>query len=754
MAHPDRFLLPAYIVSQTIGASVLFSAARNHTPVSYGLVAFLSELTKLSVALAFVAKSNGFNLSSLPSELLFSSERKKYIAISIPAALSLVYSTLYTIALQSTTPLFIHVTLLAEPPITAILHHILIRPKRSIYAWISLSFLSAAIALLPLSSDFLAILNGTSPPNIDARGFLDSATPFIGLLIASISSLKNIYTETLLKSEIPFWVTQTWYYSFGSLATAALLGFGGSDSTFETGNVSTALLFTFYLLVVSAAAGTGLFGAAILGIRDNLLEIVAKSAGFIVIICSQTLLFGSETMSMRTTASVGILLISTWTYYYYQQSREIDLTVDSKGNDERPERRQPIIVPTRRKILVSCIAVGVLTIMSPLTSPKVASLPPSTYTQDIERFFIPHNTTPAEWVPGLNPPRCAWNYIRDHHLTCHSAAVLNWERIYLDTGCPVFPIPDGGFIFHSFWIGPWGLSFDLQLESFLATQRLGDGHRMIFWYLEAGPPESTRKYFEQYSDYIEFRRMNLTAESEGTCLNNMPEWTDPAYRRSVHLIVQGVSNMVRILLLAKYGGVWIDADMIFLRDLTPLLRMGPSAVGLPNGRYNNAILVYGRIDGGIGQKVLQLLCRMPFNRTLFEIEWNMPFNRTSPDKEWHVNGDDIRWGMLYNDGISAMCEDLENCGLGLLPAMWTDGVDDRDEGIRRAWPCDNVDFAKGIPRTLKGLFTLHTRMELEPSDECIARNGTLGARLRGMIREMLDGGLDLGGRDVIPTHLW
>ena len=32
---------------------------------------------------------------------------------------------------------------------------------------------------------------------------------------------------------------------------------------------------------------------------------------------------------------------------------------------------------------------------------------------------------------------------------------------------------------------------------------------------------------------------------------------------------------VRILLLARYGGMWLDNDVYLVRDLTPLLRVGP-----------------------------------------------------------------------------------------------------------------------------------------------------------------------------------
>ena len=587
----------------------------------------------------------------------------------------------------------------------------------------------------------------------------------IGLSIAVISGLIGIYTEVILKEKIPFWVTQTWLYAFGALAAGATLSFWGGQLKFATMRVSTALSLngiTLYISVVAAVAGTGLVVANILRTGDNLVKIVGTSASIIVIVLTETLLFRSQTITMQTTAGVGIATISTWTYNYYKQtSSDIPANKDDSATHEAWGNKRGIMVPTRTKILFSGAIVAILTILTPLTFPTSLEVPsihytsPSPYTRDIERFFVPQNISPAKWAPGVNPPRCVFNYIKDHNITCNSPEVLNWERAYLDSGCPVFPIPDKGFIFHTYWRGAWGEAFDWTIESFLATQRLGDGHRMIFWYDEDDPPESTRNYFQHYSDYVEIRKIDLAAESKGTCLENMLEWTDPSYQWEVRMSVASFSDMVRTLLLSKYGGVWVDTDIIFLRDMTPLLRMGPSGVGTAHGRYNNDILVYGSADGGVGQKVLSIVCRMPANRTQFEKEWHMPFHRTDFGKEWHLNEKEMAWGLLYNDILLALCEDIGNCGLGLLPGGWIDGMADRDDGMAPLDTCGIAnDFGNGnVPHNLKGLFTFHTRQDA--SNGCVsAGEKTLAAKLRKVMRGMIENGLDLRGRDVIPAALW
>lgn len=85
--------------------------------------------------------------------------------------------------------------------------------------------------------------------------------------------------------------------------------------------------------------------------------------------------------------------------------------------------------------------------------------------------------------------------------------------------------------------------------------------------------------------------------------------------------------------------------------------------------------------------------------------------------------------MLYNERLSIICEDKENCGIGLLPAMWTDGLSFRDKGLPSLYACDMVnDFSNGnVPRSLEGLFIFHTCME--PGEECVsAENRTLRAK--------------------------
>jgi Nucleotide-sugar transporter len=318
-----------------------------------------------------------------------------------------------------------------------------------------------------------------------------AAGPLIGLLIALISGFTSTYTEIILKKKIPFWVTQTWLYAFGSLASGMILCFcdGPDETAFSPSILASGIL---HISVVVAVAANGLVVANILRKKDNLVKIVGTSASIVTIIIAQCLVFSNlraSTITMQTIAGIGITSISTWTYNYYKQTTTNSSELDVK-EQEALGMNSRFFVPSQRRILWLCAVVVMLTWTTGHVSPKKQRDPLSA-TNDIARFFAPRNITPTQWGPGVNPPRCAWHYIVRKKVTTYSSEILNLAEEYLESGCPVFPIPDSGLIFHLYWRGPWHPQNDFSIEAFLATQHLGDGHRIIFWYNDGGPPSST-----------------------------------------------------------------------------------------------------------------------------------------------------------------------------------------------------------------------------------------------------------------------
>jgi len=137
----------------------------------------------------------------------------------------------------------------------------------------------------------------------------------------------------------------------------------------------------------------------------------------------------------------------------------------------------------------------------------------------------------------------------------------------------MFPIPEGGFIFHMHWEGKeglwmssfglalsnssisgiWGDAFELAIDSFMATQNLAAGHRMIFWHGKTTPPPKRvlDRYAELAPDHISFKPLNHAAIAKGTCYERKSEWTSAKYRERAGMGSAAVSNLLRTMLLAK-----------------------------------------------------------------------------------------------------------------------------------------------------------------------------------------------------------
>ena len=129
------------------------------------------------------------------------------------------------------------------------------------------------------------------------------------------------------------------------------------------------------------------------------------------------------------------------------------------------------------------------------------------------------------------------------------------------------------------WAGKWNEVFagDIAatLDSFVVTQNLSNT-QLLFWFLER-PPRGSPTFdaletrFERLAPgAIEFREANITELASGTCVASTPElWTT---RGSIPL--QTKSDVFRLLVLHKYGGIWIDTDTILLRDVTAVWEYG------------------------------------------------------------------------------------------------------------------------------------------------------------------------------------
>jgi hypothetical protein len=424
------------------------------------------------------------------------------------------------------------------------------------------------------------------------------------------------------------WLTcvEFWLYLFGTIFSGVLYTFWdgktksspiGSSHISSERTTAPFLTFSVLIAVIAATAGTGLVVANILRKKDNLVKLVGTSASIVTIIAAQCVLFSDlrrTTLTVETVIGAGIIAISTWTYHYYKTQRtqrhesvairkadledadpdhsnitmksEVGLQQMQIGNDGEEFR------PTMNRIILSITTVLFLSAITGFYrsgisksgkihgDPTLAGDAIQLVVDDMQRYFTPHHVKPAIWGQTDTPYKCISDWVSREKALPYSTKFTDWEVSFLNSGCPVYPIPDGGLLFHQYWPGKWRPFNEVAIEAWLATQRLGDGHRLIYWYDGEGPPAKTRSKFQAYQQYMEFRELDRRVESKATCVAHMPEWTSEEYRKSNSMSVEALSDITRNLLLAKYGGVWMNADTVPFRDLTPMIRSGPSAGGV------------------------------------------------------------------------------------------------------------------------------------------------------------------------------
>ena len=123
-------------------------------------------------------------------------------------------------------------------------------------------------------------------------------------------------------------------------------------------------------------------------------------------------------------------------------------------------------------------------------------------------------------------------------------------------------------LFHTYWrvdLAPFGPRQEWMVKSFFATQDSGSTQLIVWSNGDLGQNEILRGYLRQYPESFALRIVDIPTLAIGTPLdgndrlrvNDKKAWLD--------------GDLLRLLLLWNYGGVWIDMDSLLTRDLEPLL---------------------------------------------------------------------------------------------------------------------------------------------------------------------------------------
>jgi hypothetical protein len=127
-------------------------------------------------------------------------------------------------------------------------------------------------------------------------------------------------------------------------------------------------------------------------------------------------------------------------------------------------------------------------------------------------------------------------------------------------------VPRKTELYHIYRYGDFSSKQAFAVKSFLATQDLGNSELWLWLDVENGHSgHQNNPFLEPFPSHLQVKRFNPHTESQNTPLENKTD------------LFAGVSSssrsdFFRHVVLFKHGGVCVDMDTMFLRDINSLLR--------------------------------------------------------------------------------------------------------------------------------------------------------------------------------------
>ena len=169
-------------------------------------------------------------------------------------------------------------------------------------------------------------------------------------------------------------------------------------------------------------------------------------------------------------------------------------------------------------------------------------------------------------------------------------------------------------IFHLLWRVPkeFGRKQAAVLKSII-VHHYYDNLELNLW---SNVDLSKNEYLLDISKFINFKYWNFDIEKKGTILENYKHITNNIVYDSTCYIE---SDIFRLLILHKYGGFYIDMDVLVLRNMLPLndyeflYQWGTSGNNNEQFGMNNAIIKIDK-NSSLSNEFLELLCISNLNK--------------------------------------------------------------------------------------------------------------------------------------------
>lgn len=122
--------------------------------------------------------------------------------------------------------------------------------------------------------------------------------------------------------------------------------------------------------------------------------------------------------------------------------------------------------------------------------------------------------------------------------------------------------------YHTYWRNDlvlFGERQEWMIKSFFATQNLATTHLILWSNGDLAQNSIVRKWMMRYPDAFTVKMVDLEVLSKGTSLQD----SELLWVKDRKAWIDG--DLIRLLVLWTYGGIWVDMDSLLTRDLYPLL---------------------------------------------------------------------------------------------------------------------------------------------------------------------------------------
>lgn len=192
--------------------------------------------------------------------------------------------------------------------------------------------------------------------------------------------------------------------------------------------------------------------------------------------------------------------------------------------------------------------------------------------------------------------RCPINILnldvpRDNYETVKTMASANDAKI------------DEKIIFHTYWWGEFGRKQAFSIKSLFASQYTYQFEVWLWLDEDCQIDQSDTKWLESIGHLVKIKSYSINRDVGKSALNNRKVIFDD----KKHLAFR--ADGFRMWALHEYGGIWFDLDIMFIRDLGEIIKLGEFIYGWEKQSYGNNALIYLRKSSPLNDYIVKKIKR-------------------------------------------------------------------------------------------------------------------------------------------------